>query len=164
MAANYDPLFVLAIIDAESNFRVEAVSKSGARGLMQILPSTFKSVSDARRMMDPVENVRAGIKYLAKLSGFKKIDAVLMAYNQGPGTAQNVARYGHDIPDEAVAYMPRVIAKYKALLERSGRNPKFAHKYFRVDPTQYASILQASGTGQRSQYFIPNSGEMVGNP
>jgi soluble lytic murein transglycosylase-like protein len=164
MEAHYDPLFILAIIDAESNFRVEAVSKSGARGLMQILPSTFKSVSDARRMLDPVENVRAGIRYLGTLSVFKKIDTILLAYNQGPGTAQSVMRYGHEIPEEAAAYLPRVTAKYKSLLERNGRNPKLAHKSFRVSPTQYASVLQTSGADSRGQFTISGRSALASYP
>jgi soluble lytic murein transglycosylase-like protein len=163
MMANYDPLFVLAIIDAESNFRVEAVSKSGARGLMQVLPSTFRAVSGARRMLDPVENVRAGIRYLGKLNSFKRIDSVLLAYNQGPGTANNVVTYGHDMPDEAMVYVPRVTAKYKLLLERNGRSAKLAHKSFRVSPNAYAAILQGPA-GKSKPSTLPDSSTLASTP
>jgi soluble lytic murein transglycosylase-like protein len=138
MKAGYDPLFILAIIDAESNFNVEAVSSTGARGLMQLMPSTFKSVSNARRMFDPIENVKAGIRYLATLSRFKHIDKILLAYNQGPGAVINV-RNGAETPDEGLAYIPRVIGKYKNILERYGRNPKMANKLFRVN--EYAVAI-----------------------
>lgn len=160
MVAKYDPLFVVAIIEAESNFRVEAVSSSGARGLMQIVPSTFRAVSDARRMFDPVENVRAGIRYLAHLNSFKRIDSVLLAYNQGPGTAKDVLSNGRNMPHEATIYVPRVTAKYKLLLERYGRNPKLAHKSFRVGPTDYATLLSSKASGEN----LPRSRTLASTP
>jgi hypothetical protein len=163
MLAGYDPLFVLAIIEAESNFRVEAVSKSGARGLMQLIPSTFRNVSDAPRMFNPVENVRAGIRYLAKLNGFKKIDTLLLAYNQGPGAAIQV-KNGSDTPDEAQAYIPKVITKYKAILERYGRNPKMAHKLFRVSPNQYASILPSAYESGACKPVVSDCSTVASNP
>lgn len=163
IAARYDPLFVVAIMETESNFSVEAVSRTGARGLMQIIPSTFRTVSDARRMFDPVENVRAGIRYLSKLNSFKRIESVLLAYNQGPGTAIDVSR-GGDIPSEAQVYIARVVSKYKVILERYNRNPKLAHKSFRVSPDQYAIIFQTSGGEQRSRSIISNHSEMAYNP
>jgi len=163
MMANYDPLFILALIDAESSFRVEAVSKSGARGLMQVLPSTFREVSTARRMLDPVENVRAGIRYLGTLNSFKRIDSVLLAYNQGPGKANGVVTYGQDMPDEAAIYVPRVTTKYKLLLERNGRNAKLAHKSFRVNQNGYATILQSSA-GKSKSSALHNSRTLASTP
>ena len=127
-----DHLFALAIIEAESNFDVEAVSPTGARGLMQLMPGTFREVSDAKRMFDPSENVRAGIRYIAKLysQGFKRPDTVLLAYNQGPGGAIAVAKEEMEMPEEAVNYIPRVMKKYRELLKKDGKNPKDAKKLF----------------------------------
>ena len=143
MIAGYDPLFVIAIIEAESNFVVEATSRSGARGLMQIMPSTFRAVSSAKRMFDPVENVRAGIRYLGMLNGFKSINTVLLAYNQGPGGARTSIRDG-DMPKETKKYIPNVINNYKSALERHNRDARLAHKSYRISPEQYASILQTA--------------------
>jgi hypothetical protein len=133
--AKFDPFFILAIIAAESNFDIEAVSPTGARGLMQVIPATFRSVSDAKRMFDPVENVRAGIRYLAKISReykFKDPETYLFAYNQGPGAVVDHYRNGVPMPDEAVSYIPAVIGKYQKVLERFDRNPKQYRKLFRV--------------------------------
>jgi hypothetical protein len=130
-----DPLFVLAVIDAESNFDIEAVSPTGARGLMQLVPSTFRDVSDAKRMFDPEDNVRAGIRYIRKLwdAGYGRRggpESILLAYNQGPNMASAVFRNGANMPNEAHIYIPRVMARYKALLAGQGFEPKDAKKLF----------------------------------
>lgn len=121
----FDPLFVIAVIEAESKFEIEAVSKSGARGLMQVLPSTFKSVSDAPRMFDPVENVRAGVRYLGKLSSsYKRPDTLLLAYNAGPGGAMRILRGDKEHNEETSSYAPKVLKRYAVLLEKHGLDPK----------------------------------------
>jgi soluble lytic murein transglycosylase-like protein len=130
-----DPLFVLAIIESESNYDLEAVSPTGARGLMQIIPSTFRAMSDSKRMFDPVENVRAGIRYIRHLRdiGFGKRggpESILLAYNQGPGTAMIVYKDGFPIPDEAASYIPNVMSNYRKLLVKHGYHPKDARKLF----------------------------------
>jgi hypothetical protein len=129
-----DPRFIIAIIEAESNFDVEAVSGSGARGLMQIMPSTFKEVSDAKRMFDPSENVRAGIRYVNKLFklGFNTPEILLHAYNQGPGAVREVWRGRLEMSEESRAYIPRVMNNYKRLLEQDGVKLKDARKQFVV--------------------------------
>lgn len=129
-----DKLFALAVIDAESDFDVEAVSPTGARGLMQLMPGTFREVSSAKRMFDPVENVRAGIRYIAKLhaNGFRWPEGVLLAYNQGPGAASQVYSGKASMPEEASTYIPNVMKKYRALLAKNGKNPKDAKKFFLV--------------------------------
>jgi soluble lytic murein transglycosylase-like protein len=129
-----DHLFVLAVIEAESSFDVEAVSSTGARGLMQLMPGTFREVSNAKRMFDPAENVRAGTRYIAKLysQGFKRMDTVLLAYNQGAGGAIAVAKGEMEMPAEADVYIPKVIKRYRELLAKVGKNPKDAKKLFLV--------------------------------
>ena len=133
-ATGVDPLFVIAIIDVESRWDIEAVSPTGAKGLMQIVPSTFRLMSTAKRMFDPQENVRAGIRYIRRLwdSGFGRRgpESILLAYNQGPGVAVTVYRDGTVIPDEAAFYIPRVMAKYRALLAEQGRSPRDAKTLF----------------------------------
>lgn len=114
LRANIDPLFVLAIIEVESKFDIEAVSPTGARGLMQLLPATFHAMTRAKRMFDPVENVRAGVRYLGRLrrAGFKRPESMLLAYNQGPAAAA-AARDGEDVAEEGQAFVPAVMTKYK---------------------------------------------------
>lgn len=93
-SAGYDPLLILAIIDVESDFTEEAVSEKGARGLMQIKPSTLHFLAEKEGLRlsreevtaDPALCVRLGIRYLRSLQERFKgdLDLALMAYNAGP--------------------------------------------------------------------------------
>lgn len=84
-----DPNMVLGVIKAESNFDPYAVSKAGARGLMQLMPGTAADmrVSD---VFDPEQNIAGGTQYLAKMLELfdNRIDLALAAYNAGPSTVQ----------------------------------------------------------------------------
>jgi len=91
--AGYDPLLILAIIDVESEFEEDAVSPRGARGLMQIKPSTlhFLAQKEGLRLTraevsaDAALCVRLGVRYLRSLHDrFEDLDLALMAYNAGP--------------------------------------------------------------------------------
>ena len=70
-AAGIDENWALAITRRESNFRHDAYSSAGARGLMQILPGTAKQLDTKnnswRRLNDPSVNVRLGTHYLSRL-------------------------------------------------------------------------------------------------
>lgn len=82
---NVSPQLLWAMISVESKGDEHAVSKSGAMGLMQLMPGTAKAlrVSDP---YDPEENIHAGAKYMARLleryNG--RADIALAAYNAGP--------------------------------------------------------------------------------
>ncbi|MGZ3457446.1 MAG: lytic transglycosylase domain-containing protein [Archangium sp.] len=91
--AGYDPLLILAIIDVESDFTEDAVSDKGARGLMQIKPSTLHFLAEREGLRltreevaaDPALGVRLGIRYLRALNDrLGDLELALMAYNAGP--------------------------------------------------------------------------------
>lgn len=76
---------IKAIIRAESDFDARAVSASGARGLMQIMPETARDLG-IRDVFDPRDNILGGVRYFkALLDQFNgSIPLALAAYNAGP--------------------------------------------------------------------------------
>ena len=90
-----DPLWIMAIIKAESRFSPDAQSRRGAVGLMQILPSTARDIGPETGLSrlregdlkNPDTNLNLGMHYLSKLRQQFPDDeiAVLAAYNAGPG-------------------------------------------------------------------------------
>lgn len=80
-----DPALIAAVIRAESNGFPRAVSRKGARGLMQLMPATARRLG-VKSAFDPRENIRAGAAYLAELAerfGETNADLILAAYNAG---------------------------------------------------------------------------------
>ena len=98
---------VKAVIKVESDYQPRTVSKKGAQGLMQLIPSTARLVRVANPF-DPSENIRGGSEYLKKMLDLfdNNLELALAAYNAGPTT---VKRYGGIPPyDETQNYVKRV--------------------------------------------------------
>jgi len=105
------PDLIWAVIKVESNFRETAVSRAGARGLMQLMPRTAKAIG-LRDPLDPEQNILGGAYYLRHLANRFGGDIyhTLAAYNAGPGT---VRRYGGIPPyPETLAYIRKVLVYY----------------------------------------------------
>ena len=104
---NIDVELLASVVKAESGFHPDAVSRTGARGLMQLMPATARTlgVNDA---FQPDQNIAGGAAYLDYLLTryHNDISLALAAYNAGPGA---VDRY-HGIPPfrETRAYVARV--------------------------------------------------------
>lgn len=136
-AYNFDWRIIAAQIRAESDFRESVTSVAGARGLMQILPSTaewLKSGS-SKLLMDPDFNIRMGCHYDALIySGIK--DAASLAdrykftfasYNAGPGRVSQRRKIAEDggeyslakshLPEETIKYVKRIYTQYKIYKE-----------------------------------------------
>jgi soluble lytic murein transglycosylase-like protein len=81
-----DPAMVMAIIMAESSYNPKAISKKGAKGLMQLMPKTAKSLG-VKDSFDPEHNINAGVRYFKKLLNQYNgdVELALAAYNAGSG-------------------------------------------------------------------------------
>ena len=107
-----------SVIKAESNFHVDAVSRAGARGLMQLMPGTAQDLG-VKDITRADENIAGGTAYLDSLLKLYKDDLrlALAAYNAGPAA---VARY-HGVPPyrETRAYVNRVINEFNRRMAAS---------------------------------------------
>jgi soluble lytic murein transglycosylase len=121
----YDPLFVTAVIMAESGFNKKAISSVGALGLMQLLPTTAKYISvklgenywkgHRPLLHDESYNINLGVTYLkyldAKFGGDKKL--TLAAYNWGPGNLERSLKRGSNkLPPETQRYRDSILRNY----------------------------------------------------
>ena len=114
-----DAALVHAVISAESSYNPLAVSKAGARGLMQLMPDTARRYG-VQSIMDPADNINGGVRYLRDLLTMfnGNLELAVAAYNAGENA---VIRHGHKIPPyaETVHYVPKVLGFYRRFQSRS---------------------------------------------
>jgi len=109
------------VICVESNWNPGAVSSKGAQGMMQLMPGTARSLE----VSDPFwiyQNIGGGTAYLAYL--YRRFGGdwrlALAAYNAGPAVVEKRGlRYSSP---GVFAYVSRVLAEYRALLQVKGQN------------------------------------------
>jgi soluble lytic murein transglycosylase-like protein len=104
-----EPALIKAIIKAESNFNHRAVSRKGARGLMQLMPATASSL-EVQDSFHPGNNIEGGVKYLRYLLNYfnGNLPLALAAYNAG----ENAVIRHRGVPPyrETQVYIQRVLS------------------------------------------------------
>jgi len=109
---NLDVALIKAVIKAESNFNHHAVSRAGAKGLMQLMPQTASALK-VDDVFHPGNNIEGGARYLRYLLNLYRgnLTLALAAYNAGEGA---VAKYNYGVPPyrETQNYIRRVLSLY----------------------------------------------------
>jgi soluble lytic murein transglycosylase len=127
-----DPFLVAAVVREESSYYPRALSRAGARGLMQLMPATARPMAEHRGLAfaggelldDPGVNIEIGTAFLAGLlREFKDPRLALAAYNAGPGRMRqwwqarqtsDVEAFVEQIPyDETRQYVKRVMFSWE---------------------------------------------------
>jgi len=106
-----EPKLIAAIVAVESQFKVRAVSRRGAEGLMQLMPATAADL-DVQDSFDPRDNIDGGVRHLKRLMVrfHNNVPLALAAYNAGEQAVIN----HRGIPPyrETRQYVIRVLRRY----------------------------------------------------
>lgn len=126
-----DKYYIYAIIKAESNYDMQALSSKGAMGLMQLLPATATEIAnnleiklEEGTLYNPELNIMVGTKYFSNLlKTYNNAMVSLAAYNAGPGNVNKwisdgiIKKDGSDIENipykETNMYVRKIINNYK---------------------------------------------------
>ena len=160
LAHSADLASVYAVARQESEFVWRAASGAGAKGLMQILPSTAASTARragvpydyARLLVDPAFNTQLGAAFLGQVMEDRTARAQMAfaAYNAGPGrVAQWIAAYGDPRNGaDPVDWVERIpFDETRDYVQRVSENLGVYRQRFVEDPPQVGQAVAAAGEG-----------------
>ena len=111
--------WIMAVMRAESAGDMQAVSRKGAMGLMQLMPDTWAGLRVrhglGRDPFDPHDNILAGTAYLREMfDRYGNVGAMLAAYNAGPGRYDEYLSAGRPLPAETRDYVAAIFPLIEA--------------------------------------------------
>jgi len=120
-----DYRLILAVMKVESNFKNEAISSKGARGLLQVKPSLAKYIAKdtgigveevtTLTLHEPEKNIKIGVNYLSKLLDmFDNLTSALHAYNVGPSKVKKVGSLN---TAPSTGFTRKVMNEYQKIVE-----------------------------------------------
>lgn len=130
----------LRLVNAESSWNPKAKSRSGAMGLVQLMPGTAKGLG-VSNPYDPIQSLTGGAKYLGQqLKSFGgDYSKALAAYNAGPG---NVQRYGGIPPfQETQNYVKKILGGVDLNAPAVAPKPQARAQESGFDPTSFLKKL-----------------------
>ena len=146
-----DPDLIMILIGAESAYDTNAVSRKGAKGLMQLMPQTASRLG-VENPTDPVSNIEGGTRYLRELLDRYDNDLVraLAAYNAGP---KRVEQYRGVPPfPETQSYVAKIIGEFhrkKLAQERPRRDQRNRAEGLRNSEAVVADAVLPSSRTQK---------------
>ena len=148
-----DENLVRAVIRCESNFNPYAVSRAGARGLMQLMPETAAEMG-VTDIFDPAQNIAGGTQYLAKMLNLfdNNVQLALAAYNAGPNA---VAKHKGIPPYAETKQYVKSVTAYAA--KYAGKSVKTQYTVLAKKPSaeELPTITSAYVIHFRSGYTQP---------
>lgn len=124
--AGFDPLYILAVMEVESEFLPEAVSSANAKGLLQLRAVTIREIASREELPEKsafepesVVNLRLGIRYLALMEKrFRNRDRALAAWNAGPSAVKKALAETGEVPERWLRFARAVNREHRRLRQR----------------------------------------------
>ncbi len=168
-----EPALVMAVIKAESGFNPNAVSPVGARGLMQMIPSTFEGMRNnffpddpytADDLFTPEVSIKYGVKYLSEvMKKYGVKETAIASYNAGQGAVDGWlanSSYSDDgktlkyIPySETRTYVQTVMKYYNEYLQQSTFDPSIPPTGGNGETSEFGFIWPCPGTTVINSYW-----------
>jgi soluble lytic murein transglycosylase-like protein len=149
--------WISAVMRVESDGKQRARSKTGAMGLMQIMPGTWTELRSRYRLgadpYDARDNILAGAAYIRELGDRYGAPAFLAAYNAGPGRYQRHLATGRPLPEETQAY----VATLATMIESARTNVRVAavgRSFARVNSSLFATRMARATSDAKSSTDI----------
>lgn len=158
--------WIEAVLRVESAGNQRALSPAGAMGLMQVMPKTWATLRMRHGLgpdpFAPRDNILAGTAYLREMyDRYGSVDAMLAAYNAGPGRYDAFQATGRPLPTATVAYVAAVLS----LLGRKSTLHRAQHRALSPSDWREASLfIEARKDSRGSADARPEKGIFAPRP